>query len=97
MTGALDAMDATRILPGRSRKWWSYANPGAESPSSAKNTGGGYLRRQVPLQDTFEPRNTWPLFNSFREALREGTLAELSKRTEALHGLLDVHVGLGLN
>ena len=50
-----------------------------------------------PMHDTFEPRNTWSLFNSFTESLKEGTLAELPKRTEALHGLLDVHVGLGLN
>ena len=37
----------------------------------------------------------WSLFNSFTEALKQGNLAELPKRTEALHGLLDGHVGLG--
>ena len=42
----------------------------------------------------FEQRNVWSLFNSFTEALKDGSLAELPKRTEALHGLLDVHVGL---
>jgi len=47
-----------------------------------------------PKHQAFEPRNTWSLFNSFTEALKEGTLAELPKRTEALHGLLDVAVGL---
>jgi hypothetical protein len=26
--------------------------------------------------------------------LKEGSLSELPKRTEALHGLLDMHVGL---
>lgn len=39
-------------------------------------------------------RNVWSLFNSFTEALKEGSLAELPKRTEALHGLLEIHVGL---
>lgn len=47
-----------------------------------------------PRHDTFQVRNVWSLFNSFTEALKEGNLAELPKRTEALHGLLDVHVGL---
>ena len=28
------------------------------------------------------------------ESLKEGNLAELPKRTEALHGMLDTHVGL---
>jgi len=50
-----------------------------------------------PKHQAFEGRNTWSLFNAFTEALKDGTLAELPKRTEALHGLLDVHVGLGLN
>ena len=49
---------------------------------------------RVPGFDAFEARNVWSLFNSFTEALKEGNLAELPKRTEALHGLLDVHVGL---
>lgn len=47
-----------------------------------------------PKHDAFEPRNAWSLFNAFTEALKGGNLAELPKRTEALHGLLDVHVGL---
>lgn len=50
-----------------------------------------------PRHDVFKPRNAWSLFNSFTEALKSGNLAELPKRTEALHGLLDNHVGLGLN
>ena len=50
-----------------------------------------------PRHDAFEERNVWSLFNSFTEALKEGNLNELPKRTEALHGLLDIHVGLGLN
>ncbi len=47
-----------------------------------------------PRHDTFESRNVWSLFNSFTEALKGGNLNELPKRTEALHGLLDVAVGL---
>jgi hypothetical protein len=42
----------------------------------------------------FGERNVWRLFNSFTEALKQGNLAELPNRTEALHGLLDVAVGL---
>ena len=48
-----------------------------------------------PRHQAFEPRNTWSLFNAFTESLK-GNLPELPKRTEALHGLLDVHVGLAL-
>ena len=47
-----------------------------------------------PRHQEFEKRNVWRLFNAFTESLKEGSLAELPKRTEALHGLLDVHVGL---
>jgi len=47
-----------------------------------------------PKHDAFQQRNVWSLFNSFTEALKEGSLAELPKRSEALHGLLDSHVGL---
>ena len=50
-----------------------------------------------PRHEVFENRNVWSLFNAFTESLKEGNLAELPKRTEALHGLLDTHVGLGLN
>ena len=46
-----------------------------------------------PLHDCFESRNAWSLFNAFTEALK-GNLVELPRRTEALHGLLDTHVGL---
>jgi hypothetical protein len=48
-----------------------------------------------PAHGEFEARTVWSLFNSFTEALKQGNLAELLKRTEALHGLLDGHVGLG--
>jgi hypothetical protein len=46
-----------------------------------------------PRHDAFTPRNAWSLFNAFTEALK-GNLIELPRRTEALHGLLDTHVGL---
>ena len=47
-----------------------------------------------PRRDGFEARSVWSLFNAFTESLKDGNLAELPKRTEALHGLLDTHVGL---
>ena len=47
-----------------------------------------------PRHDVFQQRNVGSLFNSFTEALKEGSLAELPKRSEALNGLLDSHVGL---
>jgi hypothetical protein len=46
-----------------------------------------------PHHEAFQPRNVWSLFNSFTAALK-GNLIELPRRTEALHGLLDSHVGL---
>ena len=46
-----------------------------------------------PRHDAFAPRNAWSLFNAFTEALK-GNLIELPRRTEALHGLLDTHVGI---
>ena len=46
-----------------------------------------------PHHEQFVTRNVWSLFNSFTEALK-GNLVELPHRTEALHGLLDTHVGL---
>ena len=48
-----------------------------------------------PSHDEFAPRNAWNLFNGFTEALK-GNLAELPRRTERLHGLLDSEVGLAL-
>ena len=48
-----------------------------------------------PRHDAFGGRNVWSLFNAFTETLK-GNLPELPKRTEALHGLLDTHVGLAL-
>lgn len=47
-----------------------------------------------PRHEEFQRRNVWSLFNSFTEALKEGSLADLPKKTEALHALLDTHAGL---
>ena len=47
-----------------------------------------------PGHASFEDRNVWSLFNAFTESLKEGAIADLPKRTQALHALLDVHVGL---
>lgn len=46
-----------------------------------------------PSHADFRPRNAWSLFNGFTEALK-GNLGLLPKRTTALHGLIDAHVGL---
>ena len=48
---------------------------------------------RAPAHPEFKPRNTWSLFNAFTEALK-GNLPLLPKRTQALHGLMDAHVGL---
>lgn len=47
-----------------------------------------------PRHEAFAPRNAWSLFNAFTEALK-GNLIELPRRTEALHGLLEVLGGIG--
>jgi hypothetical protein len=46
-----------------------------------------------PRHNEFAPRNAWSLFNGYTEVLK-GNLAELPRRTERLHGLLDLEVGL---
>ena len=46
-----------------------------------------------PRHIDFQPRTVWSLFNSFTETLK-GSLTLLPSRTQALHGLLDSHVGL---
>jgi hypothetical protein len=46
-----------------------------------------------PRHPDFQPRTPWSLFNSFTEVLK-GSLTLLPSRTQALHGLLDSHVGL---
>jgi hypothetical protein len=47
-----------------------------------------------PRHTEFEERNVWALFNSFTESLKQSSLAEVPRKTEALHGLLDSYVGL---
>jgi hypothetical protein len=47
-----------------------------------------------PKHEAFAPRHLWSLFNAFTETLKQASLAELPKRTVALHGLLDSFVGL---
>jgi Domain of unknown function (DUF932) len=47
-----------------------------------------------PKHEAFQSRNVWSLFKSFTESFKDGSLAELPKRAEALHGLLDTQVGL---
>jgi hypothetical protein len=46
-----------------------------------------------PRHPDFQPRTAWRLFNGFTEVLK-GSLTLLPSRTQALHGLLDSHVGL---
>ena len=46
-----------------------------------------------PRHSDFQPRTAWSLFNAFTEVLK-GSLTLLPSRTQALHGLLDSHVGL---
>ncbi len=43
-----------------------------------------------PRHEVFEGRNVWSLFNVFTDSLKAGNLADLRKRTEALHSLLDI-------
>jgi len=47
-----------------------------------------------PKHEDFQPRNMWSFFNGFTEALKGYSLAELPKRTQALHGLFDSYIGL---
>jgi hypothetical protein len=46
-----------------------------------------------PSHEAFAPRTLWSYFNAYTEVFKGG-LTELPKRTQALHGLLDNHVGL---
>ena len=49
-----------------------------------------------PSREEFSARNAWSLFNSYTEVLK-GNLAELPRRTERLHGLLDSEIGWWAN
>jgi hypothetical protein len=46
-----------------------------------------------PKFPEFAPRNSWSFFNAVTEVLK-GNLSLLPRRTQALHGLMDSHVGL---
>ena len=46
-----------------------------------------------PRHEEFREKSAWSLFNAFTETLK-GNLTELPKRTQALHALMDNHVGL---
>ena len=49
---------------------------------------------KTPNHAEFAPRNAWSLFNAFTEALK-GTAADMyTKRTQALHGLMDQFCGI---
>ena len=49
------------------------------------------------LGEAFESRNVWSLFSAFTETLKQetGVVGGAAKRNQALHGLIDVHVGFG--
>ena len=49
-----------------------------------------------PSHEEFSGRDAWSLFNSYTEVLK-GNLAELPRRTERLHGLLDSEIGWWAN
>jgi hypothetical protein len=47
-----------------------------------------------PEHEAFAPRTAWSLFNSFTQVMKGLNLNELSSRTQRLHGLFDMQVGL---
>jgi hypothetical protein len=47
-----------------------------------------------PSHEAFRPRNVWSFFNSCTEALKDGNIQTLPRKTEALHALCDARVGL---
>lgn len=47
-----------------------------------------------PRRDGFEACSVWSLFNAFTESLKDGNLAELPKRIEALLDPRDTHICL---
>ncbi len=61
-----------------------------------RNVPGVLREWRDPRYEEFQPRTAWSLFNSFSEVLK-GNLAELPRRTECLHGLLDSEVGWWAN
>lgn len=49
---------------------------------------------RTPKHEEFAPRTGWSLFNAYTEVLKASNQLELPKRTQALHGLLDVVAGV---
>jgi len=47
-----------------------------------------------PRHEEFSDRTVWSLFNCFTEVYKQSSLTLLPSRSQALHGLLDGHVGL---
>lgn len=52
---------------------------------------------RTPRHTEFAPRTAWSLFNAFTETYKATSFLELPRRTQALHGLLDVAAGLATN
>lgn len=50
---------------------------------------------RAPRHPEFQDRNAWSLYNAFTE-ISKGSLLQLPNRSEAMHGVLDVHCGLAL-
>jgi hypothetical protein len=48
-----------------------------------------------PKHEEFKQKTVWGLYNAFTEVAKESSLYTLPKRTESLHGVLDLHVGIG--
>ena len=47
-----------------------------------------------PVHEDFQPRTGWSLFNGFTEVLKATAIEQLSRRTQVLHGIMDVACGL---
>jgi hypothetical protein len=75
--------------------------PARRSPKLCLHCGGNEVTDLLkewrePSHEEFNGRNAWSLFNSYTEVLK-GNLAELPRRTERLHGLLDSEIGWWAN
>jgi hypothetical protein len=91
-TKRIDAYKATPLAEERTvhdlvvRSVYSRALPGSHIVDALNEW-------RMPRHEEFQPRTVWSLFNAFIETLK-GSLTLLPSRTQALHGLLDSHVGL---
>lgn len=50
-----------------------------------------------PSHPEFNPRSVWSLFNAFTHTVGASTVWTIARRTQVLHGVLDVHCGLAVN